>query len=50
MKLVMVQAAGDVILSGTPAGVGLGRGEFLKPGDLMEVGVEGLGRQRVVLS
>ncbi|MCR6631518.1 MAG: fumarylacetoacetate hydrolase family protein [Magnetospirillum sp.] len=36
---------GDVILTGTPAGVGLGRGEFLSMGDLVEVEVSGLGRQ-----
>jgi ureidoglycolate lyase len=40
-------APGDVILTGTPAGVGLGRGEFLARGDLMEVEVGGLGRQSV---
>lgn len=38
---------GDVILTGTPAGVGLGRGEFLAVGDLLEVEVSGLGRQCV---
>jgi ureidoglycolate lyase len=38
---------GDVILTGTPAGVGLGRGEFLAAGDLVEVEVAGLGRQCV---
>lgn len=38
---------GDVILTGTPAGVGLGRGEFLKAGDRVEVEVQGLGRQAV---
>ena len=38
-------APGDVLLTGTPAGVGLGQGEFLKRGDLMEVEVKGLGRQ-----
>lgn len=38
---------GDVILTGTPKGVGLGRGEFLAAGDLMEVEVAGLGRQCV---
>lgn len=38
---------GDVILTGTPAGVGLGRGEFLAAGDLVEVEVSGLGRQCV---
>jgi 2-keto-4-pentenoate hydratase/2-oxohepta-3-ene-1,7-dioic acid hydratase in catechol pathway len=36
--------AGDVIATGTPAGVGMPRGEFLKPGDLCEVEIEGLGR------
>lgn len=40
-------APGDVILTGTPAGVGLGRGEFLSVGDLVEVEVGGLGRQCV---
>ncbi|MBI4967176.1 MAG: fumarylacetoacetate hydrolase family protein [Rhodospirillales bacterium] len=37
---------GDVITTGTPAGVGMGRGVFLKPGDVMRLGVEGLGEQR----
>lgn len=45
----MVLAVGDVILTGTPAGVGLGRGLFLRPGDVMAVGVDGLGSQRVVV-
>lgn len=38
---------GDVIATGTPAGVGLGRKPpvFLKPGDVMHLGVEGLGEQ-----
>lgn len=40
-------AAGDVILTGTPAGVGLGRGEFLSVGDRVEVEVTGLGRQAI---
>lgn len=43
---------GDVIATGTPPGVGLGMKPpvFLKAGDVMELGVEGLGtqRQRVV--
>lgn len=34
---------GDVILTGTPAGVGSARGEFLRPGDLVTVAVEGVG-------
>ncbi|WP_171027100.1 fumarylacetoacetate hydrolase family protein [Pseudarthrobacter sp. NamB4] len=38
---------GDVILTGTPEGVALsGRFPYLQPGDLVEVEVEGLGRQR----
>lgn len=38
---------GDVILTGTPAGVALsGRFPYLQPGDVVEVDVEGLGRQR----
>ena len=35
---------GDIILTGTPAGVGAGRNEFLQPGDHVEVEIEGLGR------
>ena len=34
---------GDVILTGTPDGVGNGRGEFLKAGDVVRARVEGLG-------
>lgn len=34
---------GDVVLTGTPAGVGAGRGEFLKPGDRVEARIEGIG-------
>jgi 2-keto-4-pentenoate hydratase/2-oxohepta-3-ene-1,7-dioic acid hydratase in catechol pathway len=34
---------GDVILTGTPAGVGAARGEFLKPGDVLRVWIEGVG-------
>ena len=39
---------GDIIATGTPQGVGMGMKpqRFLKPGDVMEVEVEGLGRQR----
>lgn len=43
----MVLEAGDLINTGTPAGVGLGKKpqRFLKPGDLVELEIEGLGRQ-----
>jgi 2-keto-4-pentenoate hydratase/2-oxohepta-3-ene-1,7-dioic acid hydratase in catechol pathway len=34
---------GDVILTGTPAGVGAGRGEFLKAGDTMTAAIAHLG-------
>jgi 2-keto-4-pentenoate hydratase/2-oxohepta-3-ene-1,7-dioic acid hydratase in catechol pathway len=34
---------GDLVLTGTPAGVGMGRREFLKPGDVVKVWVEGIG-------
>lgn len=42
---------GDIIATGTPPGVGMGRKPpvFLKPGDVMDLGVEGLGRQRQVV-
>ncbi|MBI3512855.1 MAG: fumarylacetoacetate hydrolase family protein [Proteobacteria bacterium] len=39
---------GDLIITGTPAGVGLGKKpnpRFLKAGDTMKLGVEGLGEQ-----
>jgi 2,4-diketo-3-deoxy-L-fuconate hydrolase len=37
-----------VISTGTPAGVGLGMSPptFLKPGDVVELGIDGLGEQR----
>ena len=48
LSALMTLAAGDVIATGTPPGVGLGMNppQFLKVGDVMEVEVEGLGRQR----
>ncbi|MDB5411073.1 MAG: fumarylacetoacetate hydrolase family protein [Rhodospirillales bacterium] len=45
----MTLLPGDVIPTGTPAGVGLGMKPtpvFLKPGDTMHLGVTGLGEQR----
>jgi 2-keto-4-pentenoate hydratase/2-oxohepta-3-ene-1,7-dioic acid hydratase in catechol pathway len=35
---------GDVILTGTPAGVGLPRKDFLRPADVVTAEVEGIGR------
>ncbi|TIL75119.1 MAG: fumarylacetoacetate hydrolase family protein [Mesorhizobium sp.] len=39
---------GDIISTGTPPGVGLGMKPpvFLKPGDVVELGIEGLGMQK----
>ena len=40
---------GDVIVTGTPAGVGLGRKvepKYLQAGDVVELGIDGLGTQR----
>ncbi len=34
---------GDLIATGTPAGVGNATGTFLKPGDRMEAWIEGIG-------
>ncbi|MFE5583003.1 fumarylacetoacetate hydrolase family protein [Kitasatospora sp. NPDC056531] len=47
----MVLEPGDVIVTGTPAGVTLGRPgtPFLAPGDVVEIEIDGLGRQRQVL-
>lgn len=45
----MVLEPGDVVTTGTPPGVGSGKKPnpiFLKAGDVMELGVEKLGRQR----
>ena len=40
---------GDIITTGTPPGVGMGmkpQPVFLKKGDVMTLGIEGLGEQR----
>ncbi|WP_102223131.1 fumarylacetoacetate hydrolase family protein [Acidimangrovimonas sediminis] len=48
MSRFMDLVPGDVIATGTPSGVGMGMKpqRFLKPGDVMELEIEGLGRQR----
>jgi 2-keto-4-pentenoate hydratase/2-oxohepta-3-ene-1,7-dioic acid hydratase in catechol pathway len=49
---VLTLEPGDIIATGTPSGVGFARTppEFLKPGDVMETEIEGLGllRNRIV--
>nr|WP_241842398.1 fumarylacetoacetate hydrolase family protein [Pseudofrankia sp. BMG5.36] len=44
----MVLEPGDLINTGTPPGVGMGFTPpiWLRPGDVMELGIDGLGRQR----
>jgi 2-keto-4-pentenoate hydratase/2-oxohepta-3-ene-1,7-dioic acid hydratase in catechol pathway len=37
---------GDMILTGTPAGVGMGRGRFLKAGETLRLWIEGIGELR----
>ncbi|MFP6744918.1 MAG: fumarylacetoacetate hydrolase family protein [Alphaproteobacteria bacterium] len=51
ISFFMTLAAGDVIITGTPPGVGAGRTppRFLQPGDVVTVDVEGLGEQRQVV-
>jgi len=48
MSRMMRLVPGDVIATGTPEGVGAGMKpqRFLHPGDVLELGVEGLGTQR----
>ena len=41
----MTLLPGDVICSGTPQGVGMGRGRFLGIGDRLRLGIDGLGEQ-----
>ena len=45
---VMTLEPGDLIITGTPPGVGMGfkPPQFLKVGDVVELGISGLGSQR----
>ena len=47
----MTLLPGDIISTGTPAGVGLGMKPplYLKPGDVVELGIDGLGTSRQVV-
>ncbi|MET0235955.1 MAG: fumarylacetoacetate hydrolase family protein [Kibdelosporangium sp.] len=52
LSQVMVLRPGDVINTGTPQGVALGQPEpkpYLRAGDVVELEIEGLGRQRQTL-
>jgi 2-keto-4-pentenoate hydratase/2-oxohepta-3-ene-1,7-dioic acid hydratase in catechol pathway len=43
LSTVMTLEPGDVILTGTPANVGIATGTFMKPGDVVRVSVSGIG-------
>ena len=51
LSTFMTLEAGDIISTGTPAGVGAGLKppRYLKPGDIVELGIEGLGQQRQIV-
>lgn len=50
LSQVAVLEPGDVINTGTPEGVALsGRFPYLKPGDVVEMAIDGLGEQRQIL-
>lgn len=42
----MTLVPGDIIATGTPAGVGATTGTYLKPGDVIEASIEGIGTLR----
>jgi 2-keto-4-pentenoate hydratase/2-oxohepta-3-ene-1,7-dioic acid hydratase in catechol pathway len=43
----MTLEPGDIVLTGTPAGVGLATGTYLKIGDKIDAEIQGLGRLSV---
>ena len=43
LSTVMTLYPGDVISTGTPAGVGIGLGKYLRDGDVVRVEISGLG-------
>jgi 2-keto-4-pentenoate hydratase/2-oxohepta-3-ene-1,7-dioic acid hydratase in catechol pathway len=46
---IMTLDPGDIILTGTPAGVGVPKGTFLKPGDRLDADIGGIGRLTVTI-
>jgi 2-keto-4-pentenoate hydratase/2-oxohepta-3-ene-1,7-dioic acid hydratase in catechol pathway len=47
LSAIMTLDPGDVVLTGTPAGVGLPKKTFLKPGDRVDAEIESIGRLSV---
>lgn len=43
-------SCGDVLFTGSPAGVGMATGKFLKPGDVVEAAVEGIGALKNIVA
>jgi 2,4-diketo-3-deoxy-L-fuconate hydrolase len=46
---IMTLEPGDLIMTGTPAGVGDARGVYLRPGDVVEGTIESIGTLRIVI-
>jgi 2-keto-4-pentenoate hydratase/2-oxohepta-3-ene-1,7-dioic acid hydratase in catechol pathway len=46
LSTILTLRAGDLIATGTPTGVGMGRGIFLKAGDVMTASIESIGTLR----
>ena len=49
LSRIMTLDPGDVVLTGTPAGVGVPKGSFLSVGDRVEAEIEGIGRLDVTI-
>ena len=43
LSTILTLQPGDLIATGTPTGVGMGRGIYLKPGDVMVASIDGIG-------
>ena len=43
LSTIVTLQPGDVIATGTPTGVGMGRGIYLKDGDRIEAAIDGIG-------
>ncbi|CAB3788168.1 hypothetical protein LMG28688_02630 [Paraburkholderia caffeinitolerans] len=43
LSSILTLQPGDVIATGTPTGVGMGRGIYLQPGDVMVASIDGIG-------
>ena len=43
LSSILTLKPGDIIATGTPTGVGMGMGIYLKPGDVMSASIESIG-------